>query len=165
MPHAHIMLVGVAFALNACASTRPEVDPMCPAIAAFANASVGAGVHSVQLTTDWGGVYTKSEDPGEQLMAAKGCEHGGYEPGRVLCEYLLDGTSTEFSGMNYRRALRCIGVRISGSSPSDDQKLPPSAISHHVSGVRQGVAVTIQLAHATEAMPPTLKISAQSKGR
>jgi hypothetical protein len=154
-------LVLTAFALSACASTQREIDAICPAIAAFANASTDAAVHSVQLTTDWGGTYTKSEDPNEWTMAAKRCEHGGFEPGRVLCDYLIEETSTEFPGINYRRALRCIGVRVSGKSPTDDHKLPPKASSRHVSGVRRGVSVTLSQTEGTETIPPTLTIEVQ----
>jgi hypothetical protein len=134
---------------------------MCPAIAAFANAS-DAIVHSVRLTTDWGGVYTKSEDPDEWVMAAKSCEHGGFKPGKALCGYLLEETSTEFPAINYRRALRCLNVEVSGRSPTDDHRLPPSASSGHMSGVRRGVLVKVELLHGTETTPPTLKISAHA---
>jgi hypothetical protein len=158
------LALALALALSACASTRSEVDAICPAIAAFANASTDATVHSVQLTTDWGGAYTKPENPDEWVMASKGCEHGGFEPGRVLCGYLLEETSTEFPGINYRRALRCIGIKMSGQSPTDDHKLPPSATSRHVPGVRQGVSVTLAQTHGTETIPPTLTIAVQGRG-
>jgi hypothetical protein len=134
---------------------------MCPEIVAFANASSGTSLHSVRLTTDWGGTYAKSEDPDEWVMAAKGCEHDGFEPGKVLCGYLLEETSTEFPGINFRRALRCIGVRVSGVSPTDDHKLPPSVSSRHVTGVRRGILVKLEQTHGTGTNPPTLTIAVQ----
>jgi hypothetical protein len=160
MSSARLILVGTALTLSACASPQGEVDGMCSAIASFANAS-DASTHSVRLTTDWGGVYTKSEDPDEWVMAAKSCEHDDFKPGQSLCGYLLEDTSTEFPSINYRRALRCLGVSVSGRSPTDDHKLPPSGTSRHVSGVRRRVLVKVELLPGTETTPPTLKISAQ----
>jgi hypothetical protein len=159
MSSAQFIVVGIALALNACATSHREVDGMCAAIAAFANAP-DAGNHSVRLSTDWGGVYTKSEDPDEWVMAAKRCDHSGFEPGKSLCGYLIEETSTEFPRINYRRALRCMGVRVSGRSPTDDRSLPPSATSRHVLGVRPGVSVKVELLPGTDTSPPTLEISA-----
>jgi len=160
MAFARLTLFSVVFVLSACAATPREVDGMCPAIAAFANAS-DASLRSVRLTTDWGGVYTRSDDPTHFVMAAKGCAHDGFEPGKALCAYLLEETSTEFPAVNYRRALRCLGRRVSGLSPTDDNKLPPSAMSRHVSDVRRGVTVKIELLNGTETTPRILEISAQ----
>jgi hypothetical protein len=162
MSSAQLIVVGLALVLNACATSQREVDGLCPAIAAFANAS-NAGNH-VRLTTDWGGVYTKSEDPDEWVMAAKACEHDGFAPGQSLCGYLLEETSTEFPAINYRRALRCLGVKISGLSPTDDNRLPPSATSRHVPGVLPGVLVKVELLHGTDTTPPTLEISVHGDG-
>jgi hypothetical protein len=155
------MLISILMVLSACAGTKREIDGMCPAIVAFADAA-DSSLHSVRLTTDWGGVYTKSEDPGELILAAKECHHDGFEPGRALCGYLLEETSTEFPAANYRRALRCLGLKVSGLSPTDDYKLPPSATSRQVPGVKRHVLLKIELLKGTETTPPALKVSAQS---
>jgi len=155
-----LTLIGLALVLGACAGAPQEKDEMCPAIAAFASASVDGGSHSVRLMTDWGGSYHKSEDPNEEVFFAKDCVHDSFEPGKKLCNYLLEETSTEFPAINYRRALRCIGIKASGLSPTDDHDLPPTAKSHTVPGVSRNVEVTLDFTHGTDIEPPTLKITA-----
>jgi hypothetical protein len=94
-------------------------------------------------------------------MYAKACEHNGYEPGKALCAYLLENTSTEFAGINARRALRCMGVRVSGSiSPRDDDRLPASAKSKTVLGVRVGAEVFVEFDQGSDSSPPQLSITA-----
>jgi hypothetical protein len=152
----------MSLALSACAGVSHQDDDMCPAIAAFANASSG-GSRSVRLTTDWGGSYHKSQDPNEELFWAKDCMHDSSEPGKALCSYLLDATSNEFPATNYRRALACIGIRTTGSSPADDGALPRTAKSHTVAGMRRNVEVKLEFTQATDTEPPTLKITAHGR--
>src|SRR6185312_13672436 len=86
-------------ALTGCAS-RSNVDSkrdaMCREIAEFANASSDGLLHKVQLMNDWGGRYC-SAGPDEVAMACKACNHDAYAPGKRLCGYLMEHTSTEFS--------------------------------------------------------------------
>src|SRR4051794_4132880 len=155
-----LALMGTSLALGACASTRNEPDETCRAIAAFANAAEDVG-HSVRLMTDWGGSYHKSEDPNEQVFSAKDCVNDGFEPGKALCNYLLENTSTEFAAINYRRALECIGFESNGRSPIDDNDLLPSAVSRNVVGVRRNVEVKVGFTHGTDTEPPTFTIAAR----
>jgi hypothetical protein len=148
--------------LIGCASIGEEPDDMCAEIAAFANASGDRTKRSVRLATDWGGVYTPKQDPDEFVMAAKDCAHDGYEAGKALCAYLLKNTSTEFPGINHRRALACIGRRIPGVSPTDDKRLPPSASSNTVPGVKSGTTVEVEMQPATDTTPPILIIAVRS---
>lgn len=156
-----IATVCLAAILASCATAQKEPDELCPTIAAFANAPSDGGNHTVRLTTDWGGLFAEPNGAGEQPMYAKSCEHNGYEPGRTLCAYLLENTSTEFAGINARRALRCIGVRASGSiSPRDDDRLPASAKSKTVLGERVGSEVLVEFDQGSDSAPPTLSITA-----
>jgi hypothetical protein len=111
--------------------------------------------------TDWGGSYHKSEDPNNDIFSAKDCMHDAFEPGRELCSYLLENTSTEFAAINYRRALRCIGIKVEGKSPIDDDDLPPSGISRGVTGLRRNVVVRLDFTRGTDTEPPTLTIAAR----
>jgi hypothetical protein len=130
-------------------------------MAAFANAPLHGANRTVRLTTDWGGWFTEPDEAGEQPMYAKSCEHDDYEPGKALCAYLLENTSTEFAGINARRALRCLGVRVSGSiSPRDDDRLPASAKSKTVLGERVGAEVLVEFDQGSDSSPPKLSITA-----
>ena len=75
--------------------------------------------------------FLKSDAPDEQLFYAKSCEHDS-EPGKALCAYLLENSSTEFAAINYGRALRCLGQSAPGLSPTDDDRLPADARSRTV---------------------------------
>src|SRR5262245_54442260 len=84
---------------------------MCAAVTQFANASTDAEAHSVVLTTDWGSQRLVEKN----LIFEKHCEHYGYEPGAQLCGYLMENTSTEFSTINFRRAMACLGADVSAN--------------------------------------------------
>jgi hypothetical protein len=155
-------LIGTLLSLSACANTLNERDDMCPAIAVFANAASADRDNSVRLMTDWGGVYYKSEDPKEQVFYAKNCMHDAFEPGKELCKYLLENTSTEFPAMNYRRALECIGVKSRGHNSTDD-RLPPSVTARSIPSLRHGVVVKISFTESTDTEPPTLTILSRQK--
>jgi hypothetical protein len=159
-----IAIVWLAAVSVSCAIPPREPDELCDKMEAFANAATTSEDHTVRLTTDWGGVFTKSEGTNEEFMYAKSCEHYGYEPGRTLCAYLLESTSTEFGGINARRALRCIGVEAPGRSPIDDDRLPASAKSHSVLGRRVHSDVLVQFTRASDNSPPTLSITAIGRG-
>src|SRR5689334_13697140 len=111
-----ITLLGLAAFASACSTMPSNTDELCQKIADFVNASAPRDFHTVRLRTDWGGVFTKSDDPNEDLIAAKSCQHDAYDAGKTLCGYLLENSSTEFGAVNYRRALACIGVASSGVS-------------------------------------------------
>jgi len=141
------------------ASTSDRPDPLCSEIAAFANAAANDGTRKVRLLTDWGAVFTRKERD-EELMYSISCEHQTYAPAQALCAYLLKNASVEFMGINVRRALSCMGKRVSGRSPTDDDQLPASFISQKVLGVRVDAELLLEFAEATDSSPPTLTITA-----
>src|SRR5688572_2539059 len=157
-----LSLAAVTVSLIGCASISEAPDDMCAEIATFANASVDGTERSVRLATDWGGLYTAKEDQDEVVTAAQNCAHDGYEAGKALCAYLLRNTSMEFPGINHRRALACIGRRIPGLSPTDDKRLPPSASSNSVLGVKSGTTIRVELRPTTDVTPPILVIAVRA---
>ena len=60
------------------------------------------------LRTSWGENF---KDAPKQALAAKRCEHNGYEPAIKVCEYLMEGGSTEFSGINVQDAITCLSKK------------------------------------------------------
>ena len=128
-------------------------------MAAFANSAANDGTHTVRLMTDWGAVFAqKAAD--EDLFYTKSCEHGSYPPSQKLCAYLMDNTSIEFMGINVRRALRCMGQAVSGISPTDDDRLPTTARTHEILGVRVASELVLEFADSTDSRPPTLSFTA-----
>jgi hypothetical protein len=95
----------VAFGLAGCASSLRSSDMICREVAHFANSVTDTSEHRVLLTNRWG----DTSPEGEYLLYSKRCERGDYEPGKVLCAYLLYNTSAEFPEHNFERAIRCLG--------------------------------------------------------
>lgn len=60
---------------------------------------------TVEFRTSWGEGFKDSEEP---ALAAKRCQHGGYEPAKAVCAYLMEYGATEFSGNNAKEALACL---------------------------------------------------------
>lgn len=92
------------FLLSAgCASTRLAHDPWCLEIAAFANSVAPNETRAVELGNLWG-----SSEQFRDTLYSKQCGSDGYEPGRRLCAYLLENSSSEFADLNFRRSLACL---------------------------------------------------------
>lgn len=89
--------------LSGCASQRLRRDPLCREIASFANATKPGETHGVSLETAWGPSRIAPES-----LAARHCNHNGYEPGARLCRYLLENSAAEFPVNNFRAAFACL---------------------------------------------------------
>ena len=133
-------------------------DELCGQIVQFANGSVTNKEHSVQFTTDWGGVHSLERD----IFAEKRCEHEGFEPGKRLCDYLMENTSMEFAALNINRALRCIGApEIPNPIQAELQRATAQFESDKVRGVGKGIVVGVEYTYGYQDKPPMLKISAR----
>lgn len=136
---------------------------MCRQIADFANASEDGSPHEVRLITDWGG--TSCSTPTELSIACKGCSHDAYPPGKQLCAYLLEHTSTEFSQMNFARVLSCLNIGY--AHLKNGPRLYALANRHIWSAradhVKHGISVGVeyQVPPERSAALPTLILSAQ----
>lgn len=159
------LLIATAVSLCGCATTADDddgPDQLCPQLAAFANADETGAVHTVSLGNDWGGQFAPKENPDDWVMAYKTCEHDSYGPGKTLCEYLLNNTSTEFPAINLRNAMACFGMRARGLSPTDDDKLPRKVSSERINGKRLKSPIAVDLAPPTDERPSTLTITVGS---
>jgi hypothetical protein len=141
-----------------CVTTPPDgPDEICSQIAQFANSSADQAVHTVELTTDWGGVFSKEKD----LLYEKNCAHNAYEPGKRLCSYLMANTSIEFPDNNIRRALSCLPDAHSGWRAGRKVEYTTGRVtSHRAKYVKAGIVVAVEYSGGTD-KAPTLKISAQ----
>jgi hypothetical protein len=154
--------------LGGCVSSpRPDAEPdsICSEIADFANASTDGLLHKVTLINDWGGVECSSNAEGEIYMYCKTCTHDKYGPGKQLCEYLMQHTSTEFSQLNFTRALGCLGGKFKGLAPGRraDSMANKPIWSSHVSSVRRGISVGLEYFSGDESKLPVLIIFAQRR--
>ena len=144
--------------LSGCASLLPQRDPLCAEIAVFANSIDDDAVHSVELLTDWGGVFSQEPD----VFFEKSCQHDQAASSKRLCDYLVNHTSTEFATINFRRALSCLSRSQSYIGPPDArvEYLKGAISSYSVRGAPHSL-VTIEFSTGSDDRPPSLKISAQ----
>lgn len=134
-------------------------DDLCKEMVQFANASLGGAEYSVRFTSDWGGVFSEEED----VFAEKRCEHDGFGPGKKLCSYLMENTSTEFARININRALRCLGAPETRKSRGGDFKpVAAKVTATDIRGLVQGMKLGIEYAYGFEGRPPLLRIFAGS---
>ena len=139
---------------------------MCPAIAAFANASTDSAVHWVDLTNDWGCDFHKPDNNDEYEMACKTCTHGDYAPAKQLCSYLMEHTSTEFPSVNFKRALACLNTQYhvsAWSHPSVERLSNRPIWSDHATMVRAPVVVGVEYLTDLKDSPEILRISAKRR--
>lgn len=80
-------------------------DGLCKPLTDFIT-SVGPNETRVlKFHTTWGSNFNGSDEP---AFATKRCDHGGYEPARAVCGYLMEHGATEFSGSNAKSAIGCL---------------------------------------------------------
>jgi hypothetical protein len=96
-----LLLSTPALAIHARAKQK---DVLCAEMKLFLASVKPEETRALTLRTFWG-----ARREGDQIIVgSKSCEHGEYEPGRRLCAYLLQNSSTEFAGHNAKRILNCL---------------------------------------------------------
>lgn len=87
-----------------CHAGDEEKDDLCPELKAFLASVEPDETRTVVLRTYWG-----AREVGDTIvLGSKSCEHNDYEPGKKLCAYLMEHSSTEFAGHNAKRILNCL---------------------------------------------------------
>ncbi|WKE67215.1 hypothetical protein PVT67_08255 [Gallaecimonas kandeliae] len=150
----HASIPALSILLASCTFHQQEQDPLCQAIAQFANATAGGEVHSVKLMTDWAG---KAD-----VLASKQCEHHGYGPGIALCQYLITHSSTEFAERNFSRVAACLGAKAYA---------PPAGVSvdylearyssYGAVGVKPDIALVVEFSDGNRGTTPYLEITSE----
>ncbi|RYG58509.1 MAG: hypothetical protein EON60_13015 [Alphaproteobacteria bacterium] len=98
-----LLLLAVAAWLPAAhASPAPE---FCKVLRAFVASVQPDETREFTFRTSWGSNF--KDDP-EPAIAAKRCEHGGYNPAKNVCTYLMEYGSTEFTGADVKAAVSCL---------------------------------------------------------
>jgi hypothetical protein len=86
---------------------RDEAGELCSEIESFLASVKPDETRVLTLRTYWG-----ARQEGDQIvMGSKTCEHNDYEPGKKLCTYLMEHSSTEFAGYNAKRILNCLAPK------------------------------------------------------
>ena len=95
----------VAMVLACPAMARPETDPICAHLRAFAGSVTPGETRTVEFRTAWGGGFRGTTG---FVLYEKRCEHFHYAPGNALCDSLMKDGYVEFAGNNALRAITCL---------------------------------------------------------
>lgn len=97
------------FVLMSTLAATPAVsgaETLCGALREFVSSVKAEETREFTFRTSWGGGFKDS--PEQEVMFAKRCDHGGYAPAKIVCEYLMEQGSVEFAGNNVKDALACL---------------------------------------------------------
>jgi len=99
-------LLALVVAAGTCLPAAHAAPPpeLCKALRAFVESVKSGEKREFTLHTSWGRNFKDAPEP---ALAAKRCEHGGYEPARKVCDQLMNG-STEFADFNVKSAISCL---------------------------------------------------------
>ena len=99
-----VVLVLGAIVLAASHPATAE-DGLCKPLRSFIASVKPDETRVLRFHTSWGSNLKDDEEP---AFFAKRCDHGGYEPAKAVCEYLMEHGATEFSGKNAKAAVSCL---------------------------------------------------------
>lgn len=146
--------------LSGCASQRLGRDPLCQAIATFANATKPGEAHVVSMETAWG-----SSKAHPNSFYSIDCNHGGYEPGARLCQYLMEHSETEFSHYNFRAAFACLsGIPMQTKNYVTYERFDARVSAYGAVGVRENVELSLEFKPNTANGTMQLDIGATAIG-
>ena len=80
----------------------------CKALRSFVESVQPDEKHGFAFHTSWGANF---KDAGEPAIGAKRCIYNDYEPGKVVCAYLMENGLTEFAGINVMDAITCLSTK------------------------------------------------------
>lgn len=80
-------------------------DDLCEPLRQFADSVTRGETRAIRFHTIWGSNF---KDRGQPANGAKRCDFEGYEPGRTLCQYLMENGSLQFPGESVKQAMHCL---------------------------------------------------------
>lgn len=98
----------IIFALMISQSVIAKEDDLCPYLHNFLQSIDIDKNATISLHTSWGSNFN---DDTEDVFAAKRCVHNNVAAAKLLCDYLMPNSSTEFPGINFKRFLLCLSPK------------------------------------------------------
>ena len=87
---------------------QESMDPLCSPLRAFVSSVAQNETREFTFHTSWGGAFKDAAEDTAEVMYARRCTHGGYEPAKAVCGYLMEYGAVEFSGINAKRVIGCL---------------------------------------------------------
>lgn len=103
--HSQLLAFAISASLGLPVAHAAPSPELCKALRTFVESVQPDESRAFALRTSWGRNFKDAPEP---ALRAKRCEHGGYEPARKLCDYLMAHSSTEFAGANVKDAITCL---------------------------------------------------------
>ena len=130
-----------------------EADQLCPEFESFLASVEPDETHVLTLRTYWG-----AKEEGDRIViGSKTCEHSDYAPGKKLCAYLMEHSSTEFAGYNAKRIINCLAPQ-PGIGP--DLTIHTGSFSTAFGSPDRGALVDLDVTPDKEAGEMVLRIQA-----
>jgi hypothetical protein len=130
-----------------------QKDLLCAEVKAFLASVKPDETRTLTLRTFWG-----AKEEGDQIVVgSKSCEHNDYEPGKKLCAYMIQNSSTEFAGYNAKRILDCLTPK-PGIAP--ELEIHSGSFSTTYGSPNRGALVDLRLAPEKEPGEMTLHLQA-----
>jgi hypothetical protein len=82
-------------------------DPLCSPLRTFVASVKKDESRTLEFRTSWGTDFKDSPSSGN-VFAARRCMFADYEPGRSVCDYLMEHGAIEFSENNAKNAIVCL---------------------------------------------------------
>jgi len=83
-------------------------DGLCKPLRQFIASVKPNETHVLKFHTSWGSNFKDDDEP---AFFAKRCDHGGYDPAKAVCDYLMEHGATEFSGNNAKSVVSCLSTQ------------------------------------------------------
>lgn len=81
-------------------------DELCVSLRKFVESVRPNESKAFAFHTSWGSGFKGSDD--ESALYAKRCDHGGYDPAKAVCAYLMEHGAVEFSGNDAKTVVMCL---------------------------------------------------------
>jgi len=81
-------------------------DELCVSLRKFVESVRPNESKVLAFHTSWGSGFKGSDD--ELALYAKRCDHGGYDPAKAVCAYLMEHGAVEFSGNDAKKVVMCL---------------------------------------------------------
>jgi hypothetical protein len=130
-----------------------QKDMLCSEVKSFMASVEPDETRTLTLRTFWG-----AREEGDRIvMGSKSCEHNDYEPGKRLCSYLIQNSSTEFAGYDAKRILNCLAPK---PGIAAELEIHSGSFSTTFGSPNRGALVDLELAPDKERGEMALRLQA-----
>ena len=129
-------------------------DGLCKSLKSFITSVKPDETHVLKFHTSWGSNFRDDDEP---AFSAKRCNHGGYDPAKAVCDYLMEHGATEFSGNNAKSAISCLSTQ---THVAAGMQIHSVSVSFSIGTEDRGSLVDIEFVEDTDLGGMVLSITA-----